>query len=140
MWYKLNQINTMKSILKTYTSNREYSVQETISHILQELHLRRALPGVQFVNTNLLEKYGILDYFCFSEFTAYCSLIYKRKETIEGDEYQPDHLPNSSIETNHENLNCPKIINLMNSNERMQCWKGRRVPNKYRFSNKYTHH
>ena len=46
---KLDQFNTMKNILKTYTSNRECSVQE-VYHILPELHLRRVFPGVQFKN------------------------------------------------------------------------------------------
>ena len=49
---KLDQFNTMKNILKAYTSNRECSVQEAVYHILPELHLRRVFPGVQFVNTN----------------------------------------------------------------------------------------
>ena len=42
--------------LKAYTSNRECSVQEVVYHILQELHLRRVFPGVQFVKTNLPEE------------------------------------------------------------------------------------
>ena len=53
---KLDQFNTMKNILKAYTSNRECSVQEAVYHILPELHLRRVFPGVQFVNTNLPEE------------------------------------------------------------------------------------
>ena len=48
--------NTMKNILKTYTSNRECSVQETVYYILPELHLKRVFPGVKFVNTNLPEE------------------------------------------------------------------------------------
>ena len=42
--------------LKAYTSNRESSVQEVVYHILQELHLRRVFPGVQFVKANLPEE------------------------------------------------------------------------------------
>ena len=145
--------------MKSYTSNRECSVQEAVYHILQELHLRRVFPGVQFVNTNLPEehskilqtqdqlsslpedsadifkrnnidrylarpsvsfcdgKYSILDSFCFAEFAAFYSLIYKPKETNEGEEYQPDLLPDSLMESSHENLNYLKIIKLMNSNE-----------------------
>ena len=53
---KLDQFNTIKIILKAYTSNRECFVQEAVYHILPELHLRRVFPGVQFVNTNLPEK------------------------------------------------------------------------------------
>ena len=53
---KLDQSNTMKNILKAYTSNRECSVQEAVYNILPELHLRRVVPGVQFVNTNLPEE------------------------------------------------------------------------------------
>ena len=129
---KLDQFNTMKNILKAYTSNRECSVQEAVYHIFPELHLRRVFPGVQFVNTALPEgrskilqtegqlsslpedsndffkrnnidrylprstvsfcdgKHGILDSFCFAQFTAYYSLMYKPKETNEGEEYQPD--------------------------------------------------
>ena len=52
----LDQFNTMKNILKAYTSNRECSVQEAVYHILPELHLRRAFAGMQFVNTNLPEE------------------------------------------------------------------------------------
>ena len=52
---KLDQFNTMKNILKAYTSNRECSVQEAVYHIFPELHLRRVFPGVQFVNTALPE-------------------------------------------------------------------------------------
>ena len=36
---KLDQFNTMKNILKAYTSNRECSNQETVYHILPEQHL-----------------------------------------------------------------------------------------------------
>ena len=52
----MDQFNTMKNILKAYTSNRECSVQEAAYHILPELHLRRVFPGVQFVNTYLPEE------------------------------------------------------------------------------------
>ena len=53
---KLDQFNTMKNILKAYTSNRECSVQAVVYHILPELHLRRFFPGVQFVNKYLPEE------------------------------------------------------------------------------------
>ena len=42
-----------------------------------------ARPSVSFCD----EKYSILDSFCFTEFTAYYSRIYKSKETNEGEEY-----------------------------------------------------
>ena len=45
-------------------------------------------------------KYSILDSFCLEEFTAYYSLIYKPKETNEGEEYQPDLLPDILMEGN----------------------------------------
>ena len=48
--------DTMKTIAKAYLSNGEYSVQETVYHILPELKLRRIFPAVYFVNTNLLEE------------------------------------------------------------------------------------
>ena len=53
---KVDQFNSMKNILKVYTSYRKCSVQEAVYHILPELHLRRVFPGVQFVNTNLPEE------------------------------------------------------------------------------------
>ena len=81
-----------------------------------------ARPSVSFGDG----KYSILDSFCFAEFTAYYSLIYKPKETNEGEEYQPDLLPDSLMEGNHENLNYPKIIKLMNSNEK-KCSVGKFV-------------
>ena len=157
---KLDQFNTMKNILKAYASNREYSVQEAVYHILPELYLRRIFPRVQLVKTNLPEerskmlqteeqlsslpedstdffkkknidrylarpsvsfcdeKYSITDSFCFAEFTAYYSPMYKPKETNEGEEYQPDLLSDNLTEGNHENLNYPNIVKLMNSNEK----------------------
>ena len=53
---KLDQFNTLKNILKAYTSNRECSVQDAVFHIFPELYLRRVFPGVQSVNTNLPEE------------------------------------------------------------------------------------
>ena len=41
-----------------------------------------ARPSVSFCD----EKSSILDSFCFAEFTAYYSLIYKPRETNEGEE------------------------------------------------------
>ena len=73
-----------------------------------------ARPSVSYCDG----KYSILDSFCFAEFIAYYSLIYKPKETNEGEEYQPDLRPDSLMEVNCENLNYPKIIKLMDSNEK----------------------
>ena len=72
----------------------------------------------------------------------YC-LIYEPKETNKGEEYQPDFLPDSLMEGNHEKLNYLKIMILMNSNEKMQCCKVGRLlwyhtSNKYRFPKKYV--
>ena len=53
---KLDQFNTVKNILKAYTSNKECSVQEAVYNIFPELHLRRFFPEVQFVNTILPEE------------------------------------------------------------------------------------
>ena len=91
------------------------------------------------------EKSSILDSFCFAEFTAYYSLIYKPRKTNEGEEYQPDLSLDSLMEGNHQHLNYPKIIKFVNSNEKMQCRKVRRVlsyhaRNKYRLPEKYAHH
>ena len=46
----------MKNNVKAYTHKRECSVQETVYHILPELHLQRVFPGVYFVDTNLPEE------------------------------------------------------------------------------------
>ena len=125
------------------TEEQLRSLREDSTDIFRRNNIDRyvARPSVSFCDG----KYSILDSFCFAEFTAYYSLIYKPKETNESKEYQLDLLPDSLIEVNHEDLNYPKIIKLMNSNERMRCWKVRRVlryhtPKKYRFPEKYAHH
>ena len=48
--------DTMKTIAKSYISNRECSVKETVLHILPKVELRRIFPAVYFVNTNRPEK------------------------------------------------------------------------------------
>ena len=48
--------DTMKTIAKAYLSNRECSVQEAVYLILTEFKLRRILPAVYFVNSNLPEE------------------------------------------------------------------------------------
>ena len=160
----------MKNILQAYTSKRECSAQEAMNHVLPELHLRRVLPSVYFVNTNLPEerskilrteeelknltdnnstnifkkktldrymdrpnhsfcqgRYIMLDSFCFAEFVSCYTLYYKPKEVDQNDDYQPDALPDSLIEGNHNYRNYPKIIKLMNSNEKMRWRKVRWV-------------
>ena len=47
---------TMKTIAKSFLSNRQCSVQEAVYHILPVLKLRRIFPAVYFVNTNPLEE------------------------------------------------------------------------------------
>ena len=48
--------DTMKIIAKSCLSNREYSVQETVLHILPKVKLKRIFPAVYFVNTNPPEE------------------------------------------------------------------------------------
>ena len=125
------------------TEEQLSSLPEDSTDIFRRNNIDRyvARPSVSFCDG----KYSILDSFCFAEFTAHYSLIYKPKEANEGEEYQADLLPDSLTEVNHENLNYPKIIKLMSSNKRMQCRKVHRlfryhIPNKYRFPEKYVHH
>ena len=40
----------------TYDNKRECSVQETVSHMLPELHLQKIFLGISFVNTSLPEE------------------------------------------------------------------------------------
>ena len=98
-------------------------------------------------NTSFCQgKFEILDSFCYAEFLAYYTVIYKTKADESDDyEYQPDNLPDTVVEGNHIESNYPKKIKLMNSNEKMQCRKVRRVlryhvPNKYIHPEKYAHH
>ena len=48
--------DTMKTIVRAYLSNREFSFQEVVYHILPELKLRRIFLAVYFVSTNLPEE------------------------------------------------------------------------------------
>ena len=127
------------------TEKQLSSLPEDSTNIFKRNNSDRYLarPSVSFCDG----KYSILDSFCFAEFSAYCSLIYKPKETNEGEEYQPDLLHDSLMEDNHENLNYPKIIKLMNSNEvsEIAVFKSLPIlryhtPNKYRFPEKNAHH
>ena len=82
----------------------------------------------------------MLDSFCFAEFVSCYTLIHKPNEID-----QPEALPDTLIEGNHNCCNCPKIIKLMNSNEKIRCRKVRRVlryytPSKHQYPEKYVHH
>ena len=47
---------TMKTIAVAYLRNQEFSVKETIYHMLPELKLKKTFPAVCFVNIKLSEK------------------------------------------------------------------------------------
>ena len=65
-------------------------------------------------------KYSILDSFCFAEFTAYHSLVYKVKETNNYVyDYQLDLLLKSLMEGNHENLNYQSINESINQSRQI---------------------
>ena len=51
----LDAFKQIKAISKTYATKRECLVQEAVCHVLPELWLRKTLPGVIFVNSNLPE-------------------------------------------------------------------------------------
>ena len=75
---------------RTFENTQEQlnSLPEDTTDIFQRNSIDRYLPRplVSFCDG----KYNILDSFCFAEFTAYYSLIYKPKEINKGEEYQPD--------------------------------------------------
>ena len=48
--------DTLKTIAKTYLSNKECSVQEAVYHILPDLNPSRIFPAVYFVSTNPSEE------------------------------------------------------------------------------------
>ena len=48
--------DTMKTIAKACLSNREYSLKETVHHILPEWKLRSIFSAVYFVNTKPREE------------------------------------------------------------------------------------
>ena len=48
--------DTMKTTAKTCLSNREYSLKETVHHILPEWKLRSIFSAVYFVNTKPREE------------------------------------------------------------------------------------
>ena len=82
------------------TEEQLSSLPEDSTDIFRRNNIDRyvARPSVSFCDG----KYSILDSFSFPEFTAYYSLIYKPKETNESEEYQPDLVPDSLMEVNHE--------------------------------------
>ena len=87
--------------------------------------------------------YKELDSFCLAEFLANYTLTSEKNESQE--EYQPNILSDDIIEKNHGQNGYPKLIRLMNSNEKMRCRKVRRiiryhVPNKNKLPEKYAHH
>ena len=92
--------------------------------------------------TFCLGKYRALNDFCCAEFLAYCTLENKSNNTCD---YQPDELDHNLTENNHEECSYPKQIKLMNSGEKMQCCKVRRIlryhiPNEVLCPAKFTHH
>ena len=155
---KVDQFNSMKNILKVYTSYRKCSVQEAVYHILPELHLRRVFPGVQFVNTNLPEERSkiLQTEEKLSSLPDDSTDIFKRNNIdcyLEDDQsgFVMENVAYLILFALHNLLHIyilqykPKIIKLANSNEKMQRRKVRRVlryhtPNKYRFPEKYAHH
>ena len=96
---KTNLLEKRSKILQT--EEQLSSLPEDSTDIFKRNNTDRYLarPSVSFCD----EKYSILDSFCFAEFTTYYSLIYKPTGTNKGEEYQPDLLPDSLMEGNHEN-------------------------------------
>ena len=90
------------------TEKQLSSLPENSTDIFKRNNIDQCLarPSVSFCDGN----YSILDSFCFAKFTAYYGLIYKSKETNEGEEYRLDLLPDSLMGGNHENLNYPKMV------------------------------
>ena len=88
-------------------------------------------------------KYSVLDSFCFSEFVVLYKLCKSDEINSVDWEYQPDLLPDILLESNHD-CQYPKIIKLMNCNEKMKCRKVHvlcyHYPNNHRFSEKYANH
>ena len=87
-------------------------------------------------------KYCVLDYFCFAEFLAYCTLENKSSKTCE---YQPDGLDDNLIENNHEECSYPKKNQIDISGKIMRCRKVRKihryhVPNKLLSAKKCAHY
>ena len=52
----LSNYKTIQGIALAYVNKRECSVQETVYHVLPELHLRKISPGVYFDNSNIPEE------------------------------------------------------------------------------------
>ena len=93
-------------------------------------------PNASFCNRS------ILDSFCLAEFYACYTSAYKASEKT-SDENETKFLQGSLVELNHEGFANPKLIKLMSCNEKLKCWKIRRilryrVPNNVRFWEKYA--
>ena len=46
----------MKSITRTYSMKREFSIQEAVYHTMPELWLQKTFPAMVFANTNIPEN------------------------------------------------------------------------------------
>ena len=69
------------------------------------------------------EKYSLLVSICYIELISCSTLIYNPKEADKNADYQTVALPDSLIEGNHSCCNYPKIVKLLNSNDKMSCSK-----------------
>ena len=95
-----------------------------------------ARPNLNFANG----KYGVLDGLCFAQFLRYYTLRYGNKDN----DCQPDELEDELIEINHKSIEYPKLIPLMDSNEKLKCRKVPLVlryyePNKVKHPEDYAH-
>ena len=52
----LNAREAMHKLASSYSSSRQVSLQEAMSHSLPEIWLRKCFPGTVFVNTRILPK------------------------------------------------------------------------------------
>ena len=53
---KKSNYDQMRTIAHAYATNREYSLQEAVFHILPELWLRKSFPGVIFANSSTPDR------------------------------------------------------------------------------------
>ena len=70
-------------------------------------------------------KYAVLDIFCFAEFLAHYDVIYTKEE--DANEYQPNAMPDDLIEENHDDPSYHKKIILMESKQKLQLCRVRKV-------------
>ena len=97
-------------------------------------------PNLSFCS----RKHKVLDSICFAKFVAHYILCKSDEINSVDGAYQPDLLRDILLESNHD-CQYPKIIKLINCNEKMKRRKGRcvlryHVPNKHRSPEKYAHH